>query len=210
MKREQHGKTGTALHNIWLNMKDRCNNPNNDAYDRYGGRGIKVCALWQQSFTAFEADIGPRPSEKHTIDRSDNSKGYEPGNCLWATRKEQTRNRAMTVRDLDGKPIAEIAEGIGMDYFSVQKRFQAGDRGERLSRPRRIRHPDQVVKYRGETMTIAEAARAAGVVERTTARNRLRLGWTVEAAVETPARLSSQQQADLALAEWQSHRRFRA
>lgn len=74
-------------------MKQRCYNPNNPNYHRYGGRGIRVCQRWRDSCAAFVADMGPRPSPKHTVDRIDNDGNYEPGNVRWATMKEQHRNR---------------------------------------------------------------------------------------------------------------------
>lgn len=77
----------------WHSMKQRCLNPNNDRYERYGGRGITVCDRWMQ-FTPFLTDMGPKPSLKHTIERVDNNKGYEPGNCIWATKATQNRNHS--------------------------------------------------------------------------------------------------------------------
>lgn len=85
----------TPLYRTWANMRQRCTNPNNPDYHRYGGRGVKVCARWD-IFENFAADMGPKPSPAHTIDRRDNSRGYEPSNCTWATRKQQCLNRAYT------------------------------------------------------------------------------------------------------------------
>jgi hypothetical protein len=73
-------------------MRTRCHNPKNAAYRYYGGRGIKVCERWN-AFTNFLADMGAKPSAAHSLDRIENDGDYEPGNCKWATRSEQQRNK---------------------------------------------------------------------------------------------------------------------
>lgn len=83
----------TAEYRIWCGMIQRCTNPNVKAFSRYGGRGIRVCDEWS-TFEVFLADVGPRPSAAHSIDRyPDNDGNYEPGNVRWATQSEQCLNK---------------------------------------------------------------------------------------------------------------------
>lgn len=99
-----HGHTAGGkvhpLHRVWREMIQRCTNPNNARFARYGGRGIRVCDRWLASFENFLADMGPRPEGKtsggralYSIDRKDNDGHYEPGNTRWSTTLEQSRNR---------------------------------------------------------------------------------------------------------------------
>ena len=95
--REMHGLSHvngkrTKLHMAWLNMRNRCNNPRGQDYAYYGGRGITVCRRWDR-FVNFVADMGKPPTPQHTIERRNGNRGYTPGNCYWATRKEQSVNR---------------------------------------------------------------------------------------------------------------------
>lgn len=88
-----HGMSHTTEWHIWSGMKSRCNNPNDDRYPDYGGRGIRVCPEWSSSFEAFYADMGPRPSKGHSLDRIDVDGHYEKSNARWATVAEQHANK---------------------------------------------------------------------------------------------------------------------
>jgi hypothetical protein len=110
-------------------MKHRCTYPSNPKWASYGGRGIKVCDRWQDSFPAFLEDMGPRPSPKHSIDRIDFDGNYEPTNCRWTTSTTQTRNKG-TTRTLtyEGETLclADWAERFGVGRGTVHYRLSQG------------------------------------------------------------------------------------
>lgn len=131
-----HGKSRSRVHNAWLGMKQRCENANHRFYSYYGGRGITVCERWQD-FENFLADMG-EPGEGETLDRVDNNRGYEPGNCRWASRREQMNNRRVN-RTITWKgvtaTVAEWSALTGIHYNTIAKRLDAG------------RPPDEILSY---------------------------------------------------------------
>lgn len=90
---------GTPEYRAWQNMKARCYNKKRHQYYLWGGRGIKVCDEWLNDFTAFYKHIGKRPSPKHSLDRIDNNKDYEPGNVRWETANNQNANRRRSINE---------------------------------------------------------------------------------------------------------------
>jgi len=111
---------------VWANMMQRCSNPNNIGWKNYGGRGIRVCRRWR-SFTAFWSDMGSTYRAGLTIERENNDGDYTPGNCRWATRKEQAYNRRSN-RVIDtpwGRmTITEAAERIGVTPMTLHSRLK--------------------------------------------------------------------------------------
>lgn len=89
----KYGKKKNPEYRVWRNMICRCQYASSGKLRSYGDRGIRVCARWRNSFEAFLADMGPRPSAKYSIDRRNNDLGYNKANCRWALRKDQDRNR---------------------------------------------------------------------------------------------------------------------
>jgi hypothetical protein len=110
-------------------MIQRCTNPRTQHFDRYGGRGISVCARWRSSFVSFLADVGARLTKEHTLERKNNDGNYEPGNVIWATRLEQQRNTRWSKHvELGGVriPIGECARRFGVCRDTITNRLRAG------------------------------------------------------------------------------------
>lgn len=125
----QHGMCGTPEYRSWRAAKSRCNNPSNVNFKNYGGRGIRMCKAWSDDFTIFAADMGKRPSAKYSLDRNDNDGDYEPNNCRWATRAEQSRNsRQNRFLTFQNKTycFTDWANILGMDRSTLRDRFYRG------------------------------------------------------------------------------------
>lgn len=127
--RKTHGLTESAEYKVWCGIKRRCFNQNEKCYPNYGGRGITMCDRWANSFEAFLDDMGKRPSDKHQIDRIDNDGDYAPGNCRWATRKYQCRNRRSSrtiTHNGQTRTLAEWQEITGIGWSTIKHRVEHG------------------------------------------------------------------------------------
>lgn len=113
----------------WRCAKNRCYNKKNPSYKYCGAKGIVMCDAWRYNFRQFFADMGYAPSPQHTIDRIDNTKGYEPGNCRWATPYEQqlntTKVKWFTI-DNETKCFSDWCRAMGINSGTVSSRLRMG------------------------------------------------------------------------------------
>lgn len=124
-----HGMRKTPAYLSWQAAKRRCHSPDDKDYPRYGGAGISMCEEWRNSFVAFYAHMGERPTGM-TLDRYPNMLGnYEPGNCRWATDIEQARNRRSAIFiEWNGKitALVDVAAELGISYGATYMRLKRG------------------------------------------------------------------------------------
>lgn len=123
----KHGLSANPLYRVWASMLDRCRNPKNDRWHRYGGRGITVCERWLK-FENFYEDMAPRPPNT-TLDRKRNNEGYSQDNCKWSTQAEQARNRSdnhMVEHNGETHHKAEWARRLGLTFNTFNYRYRKG------------------------------------------------------------------------------------
>lgn len=158
----QNGAEST--YHIWRGIKQRCLNPDSKAYHRYGGRGITMNEEWANSYVVFRDYVGEKPNGM-TLDRIDNSKGYEPDNVKWASRKEQANNRVtnvvITYNGLT-MTLKQWAEHLGWKYGLIASRWKNGLKGDDLFSPPKNSRGNKYT-YKGKTMTLTEWAKESQV-----------------------------------------------
>lgn len=166
----------------WENMIQRCYNEKHPSYSYYGERGISVCDRWKNSSDNFLSDMGPRPTEDHTLDRYPNNDGnYEPGNCRWAIMTDQMRNMRRNVfieTDSGSVTGVEFSEQTGIPQKTIYRRIKEGKNKNDLYKPiRKIK----TYQYRGKDMSIRQLSKISGISEGLI-RARISMGWSVELA----------------------------
>jgi hypothetical protein len=179
----------------WDGLIRRCTCSAEPSWHNYGGRGITVCERWL-SYENFLADMGPKPSRKHSLDRIDVNGNYEPGNCRWATVNEQQRNRRNNKLVTFGSKtqcLTAWAEELHLPLYTLSQRLNRGWSVEKaFTEPvnqTRASHAHQAryVVAHGESLSLSEWARRLGTTSGTIA-GRLDLGWPAERAVTEPVR----------------------
>lgn len=181
--RRKHGGFGTPTYGSWSAMKSRCYNKKATGYENYGGRGIRVCVRWLNSFEAFLEDMGERPSLDHTLDRLDVDGDYEPSNCKWSTMEEQNQNkRSVTIYEIDGLRLTmpQVAKRYDIPLQTLYSRLIR----DKLSIQEAVskKAPRYLITYKGETKTIGEWARTFGIDD-SKLRYRLNKGLPFEYAI---------------------------
>lgn len=182
----------TAEYTAWSSMKSRCYLPSYHNYNRYGGRGITVCDRWLESFQKFLEDIGEKPSASHSLDRIDNDGNYEPGNCRWATKKEQSNNRGTNKLVTAFGETKSMPEWLAdprcvVNYGQLQGRLFLGTAPEEaITKP--VRPKFVPVEAFGESKMIHEWAKDSRCsVTKLGLWSRLKRGIPPEVAISMPA-----------------------
>lgn len=137
-KQRTHGMSKHKAFAVWRSMNDRCRLPTHQAWKNYGGRGITVCGEWQHSFQNFWDDMGSTYAEGLTLERKDNSQGYSPDNCIWATPRRQARNTRgnhLVATPWGLVTAAEASERSGIKYTTLLYRLSQGVSGVQLFEP---------------------------------------------------------------------------
>lgn len=172
-------------------MVSRCRNPNDPSYPRYGGREIKVCKEWEESFLAFISYVGARPEKNLSIDRfPDNNGNYEPGNVRWATSYEQnqntSRNKIVAIND-DNLVMSSIARSKSINQKTFAARVRKGWDQDRLLMEAGTAGTSKAQKilYNGEELTVKQWSKRLNMHHKTFSK-RLLYGWSIEKIMNRP------------------------
>lgn len=190
IRNTKHGLRNTKEYDAWCSMKFRCENTNYKRHKDWGGKGISVCERWIDSFENFYLDMGPAPTQYHTLDRFPNQNGnYEPGNCRWATQLEQNRNRNITINITykeETKTLKEWADDLGLPYEALRRRI----RDKKMDIEKAFTTPIHVsvnnISYNGETKNLTEWSKDLNMDYVALSSRINSYGWSVEKAFQTP------------------------
>lgn len=188
---KKHGLSSTTEYGSHANMIRRCSDTKNTMYPRYGGRGIAVCERWlgESGFLNFLADMGEKPTKKHTLERVDNDQGYGPANCVWATKSEQAQNRNTTkLITVDGitRSQSEWDKSKGDSINIVGDRIRRGWSPEdAVVTP--VAQYTRDLTFNGETHSLHAWENKMRLGHGTIA-YRLKLGWSAEDAITKPSK----------------------
>lgn len=172
-----HGLTDTPEHEAWLRMRQRCTNPNNPKWPRYGGRGITICEQWNH-FENFLNDMGPKPGPSYSLGRIDSDGPYSPENCEWQTPLQQGRNTCRNhLLTAFGQTLtmSEWAERTGLAYSVIKDRVSKEWPPEKVLQQSRKR----TLTAFGKTMTAKDWAKEARIPYSTIV-ERMTKGWPPE------------------------------
>lgn len=187
-----HGHTANSKHSpeytTWAGMHNRCSNPAQRFYPRYGGRGIFVCDRWKD-FKNFLADMGYKPFPAAQLERKDNDGPYSPDNCVWATPKQQCRNRTNTVWvEWEGEqvPLVALAERYGIPRARLYQRVVV--RGLPIAEALKegLNYHAQELEFNGVKKPLKTWAKEAGLKPHTLYYRINKLGWSLERALSSP------------------------
>lgn len=181
-----HGMSGTPEYIAWKAMRQRVYYPKHDRHENYGGRGISIDSRWE-SFEAFYADMGPRPSDEHSLDREDVNGPYSKSNCRWATPEMQARNKQNTMlatyRGVT-KSVRDWADELGVPFDRLRARLNAGQSPEEAFRAGVDKN--RTIEFRGESLTVRQWAQRTGLSYKTILNRVGAFGWSVEKTLTTP------------------------
>jgi hypothetical protein len=201
---EYHGATAGGkqpkLYMVWAAIKQRCNNPKCPKYKNYGARGIKMHPAWQESYAEFAQymkSLGKKPSEKHSIGRIDNDKGYVPGNIQWEPPKLQARKKQTShFVFYQGKErtLQEVSEMSGVDHRRLQHRVV----DQKMSIDEAVNLPLEAglkyYLYKGENHKLGSWAEILKIPYHVLYDRLHRLKWSVEQTFETPYKARGKEQ----------------
>lgn len=188
LQRELHGLSETSEYNIYLKMISRCHNEKDKVYSYYGARGIEVCQIWRSSFMSFIQDMGFRPSKEHSIERKDNDGGYNPDNCKWATKLEQSNNRRSNrVVEYNGQTMTatQLSEELNVGSEFVYQRLNRGTPVDEIVEQAK-EYRNTFHTYKGKLKTLSGHAIDYGISYKTL-KKRMSAGLTIDEAIELPA-----------------------